>query len=466
MVKSKIPSMCELQFKIKDDFDLKSNDTVIVAVSGGPDSMLLLDICNSQKEIVLDMYGKKKMKLNFICAHVNHNTGRKGQLEEQKFVEDYCKKNNIKFELLTIKEYEEDNFHNEARKKRYEFFESLVKKYDAKYLFTAHHADDLVETILMRITRGSTLKGYAGFSKIVDKGTYKIGRPLIEMPKEEILRYLEANNIPYMIDSSNEKDNYTRNRFRKYIVPEFKKEDNYIHHKFYKFSKTLLECNNYIDKIALKKLNSLFIDSKLDIKKFLKEEKIIQTKVLYSILEQIYKNDINLITDRHIEILHEIISSKKANTMINFPNKVQIIKEYDILKINLGNIEIEKDYKIKVDDNIRFNGYINLPNGRNIEWIPEECDNSNFICRLNGGEIKMPLYVRTRKDGDKIQIKNMIGIKKLNDIFIDSKIPLCERNQWPVVVDSDDKIVWLPGLKKTKFDKTKDDLYDIILKYY
>ena len=139
---------------------LKDNDTVVVAVSAGPDSMALFDTLISLKQ---------EKQINIICAHVNHNTGRLGQNEEQAYVEEYCKKNKVIFELLKIDSYSDNNFESEAREKRYQFFDELIKKYKAKYLLTAHHGDDLVETILMRIVRGSTLKGYSGFSKIVDK---------------------------------------------------------------------------------------------------------------------------------------------------------------------------------------------------------------------------------------------------------------------------------------------------------
>ena len=94
----------------------------------------------------------------------------------------------------------------------------------------------------------------------------------------------------------------------------------------------------------------------------------------------------------------------------------------------------------------------------------DSCDETN-VCRLNS-EIKLPLHVRNRKFGDKMTVKGMLGSKKLSDIFIDNKISSEERELWPVVVDSNDVIVWLPGLKKSKFDKTKKEKYDIILKYY
>ena len=433
-----------------NDINIKYGDSVVLGVSGGPDSMALLHLMTRLK---------KALDIEVVCAHVNHNTGRPGQFEEQKFVERFCKQNNIVFETLTIDDYGDDNFHNEAHSKRYNYFDKLVKQYNAKYLLTAHHGDDLIETILMRIVRGSTLRGYSGFSKVVKKNGYKIIRPLIQVTKEEILEYNKKNNIKYALDSSNFKDVYTRNRFRKYIVPQLKKEDINVHKKFYKFSKTLLEYNEFIDKIVNSKIKEIYPNNVLNIEKFRNEDKIIQQKVIYHILENTYQDDLMLITDKHVDILLDVIKSKRSNVKIHLPNGVQAIKSYDTLVLSTINREVNSY-------DIELNKFVNLPNGKNIEVVKDTKLTNNFVCRLNSKEISLPLHVRSRQNGDKILIKGMIGKKKINDVFIDCKIPMDERDKWPIVVDNDGLVVWLPGLKKTKFDKTIDEKYDIILKYY
>ena len=433
-----------------NDINIKYGDSVVLGVSGGPDSMALLHLMTRLK---------KALDIEVVCAHVNHNTGRPGQFEEQKFVERFCKQNNIVFETLTIDDYGDDNFHNEAHSKRYNYFDKLVKQYNAKYLLTAHHGDDLIETILMRIVRGSTLRGYSGFSKVVKKNGYKIVRPLIQVTKEEILEYNKKNHIKYALDSSNFKDVYTRNRFRKYIVPQLKKEDINVHKKFYKFSKTLLEYNEFIDKIVNSKIKEIYPNNVLNIEKFRNEDKIIQQKVIYHILENTYQDDLMLITDKHVDILLDVIKSKRSNVKVHLPNGVQAIKSYDTLVLSTINREVNSY-------DIELNKFVNLPNGKNIEVVKDTKLTNNFVCRLNSKEISLPLHVRSRQNGDKILIKGMIGKKKINDVFIDCKIPMDERDKWPIVVDNDGLVVWLPGLKKTKFDKTIDEKYDIILKYY
>ena len=165
---------------------------------------------------------------------------------EAQYIKKYCDQNNLMIESMIITEYGDDNFHNEARNIRYKFFEDVVLKYNANYLMTAHHGDDLIETILMRITRGSNLAGYSGFKKIVHMEKYDIVRPLLSYTKKQLEEYNILNNVKYYVDSSNSKDKYTRNRYRKYILPFLKEEDKNIHLKYLKFSNVLSDAEKFL----------------------------------------------------------------------------------------------------------------------------------------------------------------------------------------------------------------------------
>ena len=208
-----------------NDLVLKDGDIIVLGNSYGPDSMALLDIL---------LKIKKKKNISIIVAHVNHNV-RKESAKEKEDIEQFCLKNELVFESMIIEQYGDDNFENEARNIRYNFFEDLIHKYKANYLFTAHHGDDLIETVLMRISRGSTLKGYSGFSKLIDMGDYKIVRPMIFVTKEEIIEYNDKNKVPYAIDKTNLENEHTRNRYRHMVLPFLKKEDPNIHHIHLKF---------------------------------------------------------------------------------------------------------------------------------------------------------------------------------------------------------------------------------------
>ena len=433
---------------LNKEIKLKNGDIIILGNSFGPDSMALLDI-------LLKM--SKKIDLAIIVAHVNHNV-RSESIEEKRRLEAFCNEKKLIFETMTIEQYGDDNFENEARNIRYNFFEDLVRKYNANYLFTAHHGDDLIETILMRIVRGSTLKGYSGFSKVVDMNNYKIVRPLVFVTKDEIIEYDKNNDIPYAIDQTNLKDHHTRNRYRHVILPFLKSEDPNVHEKFIKFSNTLLEYDNYINKEINKSISKVYKDKTLQISKYLELDPLIQKKIIYRILEDIYKDDLMIINDNHVKLIKMLIKSKKANAYIYLPNNIKAVKTYDIITIS-NSVKESVNYEIELLD------YVNLPNGHSIEKIDSAMSNDNNICRISNSDIVYPLYVRTRKYGDRMQLKKINGSRRIKDIFIDKKIPIAERDIWPIVVDSCDKIIWIPGIKKSKFTKQKNENYDIILKY-
>lgn len=431
-----------------NEINLGNNDTIVVGCSGGPDSMALM-------YILMDI--RKKIDIKIICAHVNHNV-RIESKEEEKFLQEYCDANDIAFEAMTIEKYGDDNFHNQARKIRYQFFDEIIEKYNAKYLMTAHHGDDLMETILMRIVRGSTLKGYAGFEKKVEKDNYTLVRPLIFVTKQELEDFDKEKNIPYVIDKSNFKGKYTRNRYRKTVLPFLKEEDPNVHNKFLKFSDTLVEYNNYIDKVLKREINRVYKDNVIDIDLFLKNDLLIQKKIIFYIFEHLYQDDLYQINMTHVMEVINLMNSKHSNSSINLPGNYKAIKAYNELKIS-EEIDFINNYEVEINE------YVELPNNHTIKRVDEEEKNDNNVCRLLTNEITLPLYVRTRTLGDKMLLKKLNGKKKLKDIFIDAKVPINERDSWPVVVDSKNQILWIPGIKKSKFSKQKNENYDIILKY-
>ena len=434
--------------EIDNNFSFNKNDKIVVGCSTGPDSMALVDML---------LKIRKKYNLIIIIAHVNHNV-RKESYDEAIFLKNYCYENNLIFESMVIEKYGDDNFHNEARNIRYRFFENIVHKYQANYLMTAHHGDDLMETILMRIVRGSNLNGYSGFKEIVDMDDYKIVRPLIYFTKKELEDYDIENGVKYFVDKSNYKDTYTRNRYRKYVLPFLKDEDKDVHIKFLKFSKTLEEASSFIDDITNKAILRVIYNNKILIDKFLLEDEFIQKEILYKFLNEFYHDDLILLCDRHINLLLNLINSKKANSFVNLPNDVIAKKEYNHFVL-VRETDVISSYEIE------FDNYVILPNNHIIKKIDYTDENSNNICRLSSSELFLPLIVRSRRIGDRIDVKGMNGTKKLKDIFIDKKISIAERDVWPVVLDSKGNVVWIPGIKKSKFDKKKTDNYDIILKY-
>lgn len=419
------------------------NDVVIVSLSGGPDSMCLLDITL-----------KVNKKIKIIAAHINHNV-RKESKDEETFVKNFCDKKGIIFESMTINNYTNQNFHKEARDIRYNYMEQLINKYKAKYLLTAHHGDDLIESILMHLVRGTSFLGYSGFKKETDQGFYKLIRPLINKSKEEIKNYNIKNNIPFAIDKTNKSKKYTRNRYRLDVLPILHKENTKVIEKINKFSNLIIEYDDYVKKDVERCIKNVYKDNKLNISEFLKLDKLIQRGIIENILYKIYEDDIYLLNDRHIKYIYDLINTKKKNTSIILPKDINVVKEYNYLYFNKTIKENEKQ-KLLLKDKIENKDYI-------IKIVKESDDTTNNTIRLKKSEIKMPLYIINRENGLKINLKN--GHRKINDIFIDCKLTKEKRDTQPILVDSDNKVLWIPGIKKSKFSKDKTEKCDIIVEY-
>ncbi len=428
---------------------LKPNDKVVIATSTGPDSMFLLHL--------LEQF-QTKLSLQIIIAHVNHNVRKQSQ-EEEEFIKNYAKEKKLDFELLKITEYKAANFQHDARSQRYEFFYKVVEKYQANYLMTAHHGDDLMETILMRLTRGSSLNGYIGIKKQTKKNKFQIIRPLLYMTKQEIIEYMDKNKLKYYIDTSNSSSKYTRNRYRQEILPFLKQENNDVHLKYLAFSEELEEANNYISKQVQKHLKKVYIDNTLDITKTQNIDNYLLTKIIAEIFHLLYQEELNKINKKHQENLLHLIKTDKASMSISLPNNIIALKEYNKIRfINNKDIVFEKFNEV-------FRGDITLKNGNKIVQIKSSNKTDNYHLYLNSKDIKLPIIVRSRKPSDKMAVKNLNGSKKVQDILVNEKIAKSQRDALPIVTDSAGNILWIPGIKKSKFDRAKTKNYDIILKY-
>ena len=152
----------------------------------------------------------------------------------------------------------------------------------------------------------------------------------------------------------------------------------------------------------------------------------------------------------------KILNSKKPNLIVNLPSSIMAIKEYDKIMFKKY-IAKRKSYKIELEK-------YNMIDNHTITKIDNTTDNGNNIIRLNSSEIKLPLYIRNRQDGDFISLKGTNGTKKISDVFIEGHIPPSKRVSYPLLVDSSNTILWVPNLKKSTFDVPINEIYDIILK--
>ena len=251
-------------------YDLIENgDKIILGVSGGPDSMCMLNILKDLQNTNL-----KKLNYEIIVAHVNHMI-RKEAIEDEKYVEDYCKKNNIEFysksidipKIVNTKKIGEEEA---GRIARYEFFDELLEKTKANKIAIAHNKNDRVETVLMNELRGSGLSGLKG----IEPRRGKYIRPLIEIEREEIEKYCEENKLEPRIDKTNFENIHTRNKLRNCLIPYIKKEFNpNIIETINRLSEIVTEQEKYIDEIVREKYEEMNIKERINNSSIKKEEK-------------------------------------------------------------------------------------------------------------------------------------------------------------------------------------------------
>lgn len=429
--------------KYIEKLKIKENDNVICAVSTGPDSMALLLVLKNLK----DMY-----HFNIVVAHVNHHL-RKESEKEERYIRDFCERNSLTFEIYDYFPRDLKNLEAKAREARYEFFEKMIDKYNSKYLFTAHHSDDLIETVLMKLVRGSTINGYKGF-KIEDKrNNYSLVRPLLLADKKEILKYLKEKKQKYFIDKTNKISLFTRNRYRLKIIPLLRKENPNINTSFLEYSLLLDEMNSYIDKKVDEVYENIVNNNKINLEKFNKEDIIIKKKILERFLEAEYFSDIVELNKRHLNLILSITEDYSGKKTLDMPFNKVIVREYKELYF-FHETNYKKNKEI-LDKNKVFNMFkIYLDKDGNVD--------NNFVMRLNKKDVKLPLIIRTIEEDDVISLNNL-GTKKVKDIFRDSKVKEDIRKYYPIITDSNNKIIFIPGIKKSNLLKKKTDKYDIII---
>ena len=201
----------------------------------------------------------------------------------------------------------------------------------------------------------------------------------------------------------------------------------------------------------------VYKDGIINVNEFKKTDILIERRIIDYIFSLLYQDDLMEIDNRHVDLVIELINSSKASSSIYLPNDYLAIKEYDkvYFKKKINNIE---------SYDIELNTDVSLPNGMTLKKVDKSDTDGNDILRINSKDVKLPLRVRTRHDGDRMTIKNMSGTKKVSDILINSKIPASMRNTWPIVTDSSDKIIWIPKVKKSKYNRLKTEKCDIIFK--
>lgn len=300
---------------------IENGDKVVVGVSGGPDSISLLNVLNEIKN-------DKSILLNFeiVVAHINHNIREEAKADEE-YVRNYCKANKIEFyalsaDVIKIAENEKIGTEEAGRKIRYDFFEKVLKEINGNKIATAHTANDNAETVLMNIMRGSGTAGLKGIRPIRDK---KFIRPLIEMTRDEIENYCDENKLNPRIDKTNFENDYTRNKIRNIVIPYIQKEFNpNILETMDRLSQVATDESKYIESQTLKMYEKLLIEKTkkqiiLNLKEFNKLDKVIKNRIILLAIKGL-NGSTQRIEKIHIEDIIKLCSNNVGNKFLT-PNK-------------------------------------------------------------------------------------------------------------------------------------------------
>ena len=449
----------ELIKNIKQQNLFQKNDFLLLAVSGGADSVVLCELCH-------------QAGFHFAIAHCNFQLRGEESERDERFVREIAEKYGVKIfvKKFDTKKYGEENSVSTqvaARELRYEWFEELIKddnrrpttgdrkhtsniQHQKSYILTAHHANDNIETLLMNFFKGTGIKGLQG---ILPKHG-KIIRPLLFAKKEAILSFIKENNLSFVEDSSNESDKYTRNYFRHQMIPDIQKvflhvEENLMNN-IERFNEIEILYRQSIElhkkKLQEQKVNEIHIPVL----------KLLKSKPLKTIMYEIVK-DFGFTahqTDEVLTLLHaesgKYISSathkiiRNRNWLI-----IALINTLEANHILINDPETELDFEL---------GKLKL---KKYQHGKEKLPASKEFASLDLKNITFPLLLRKWKQGDYFYPFGMKGKKKLSKFFIDQKMSLTDKEKiW--VIESNKKIIWIIGQRIDDRFKITDKTREIL----
>jgi len=419
--------LTKVQEFIEENQLLTPNERIIVGVSGGVDSVVLLNVLS-------------KLGYNCIAAHCNFHLRGEESNRDEKFVEDLCKSyevvfKKIDFDTVTYAKEEKISIEMAARELRYSWFEKLAQETNVHSIAVAHHSDDSIETVMLNIVRGTGIKGLIG---ILPKNR-KIVRPLLCCSRFEIEEYARLNDIAFVNDSTNEENDFNRNKIRNQVLPILAEINPSVKQTLFEnISRIKGAWKIYEQKIKeIKNEITFYQDDRfyIDIEKLKKQPDI--ATVLHEILDDFNFNN---------DVLEDIVKSLEGESGKKFSSSThRLIKDRNFLIID----ENEPDLSIEwtIEEGTRF---IEDPIPLEFNFIEK---NENFIVSkssekvdLDADKITFPLILRKWHFGDTFQPFGMNQEKKVSDFFVDEKLNLFQKEDaW--LLTSNGEIVWIVGIR-------------------
>lgn len=425
--------LAEVQKTIREHKMLKNVKKLIIAFSSGPDSVCLLDVLST-------LYSKK---LQLYLVYVNHGLRpQKFLRKEENLMRKYALKYNCMCRIIPIKvKKKKTGLEAAAREKRYITLLRYMKQINAQGIALGHNSDDVVETFFMNLVRGSGARGL----KSIPPVRLPFIRPLINLKKADILKYIRAKKLRYSFDETNRMLGYRRNLLRHKVIPEFIKINPDIHETIKREIEILKQDDEFLEKQAKKAYVNAATKSinhiSLDINKILRYNPAVRNRALMHVIKDL-RGTLNGFESKHFDAILSL-KDKESGKKINLPKGVYCQREYD--NIIIGIARPPRQVRIPVD----FTGNLFVSGNFKVRTrIVSKYDLKRFKANCEAfdlGEIEPPLFIRNARAGDYIETK--IGRKKLKKIYHEHRIPLHKRKELMMLCDRKG-ILWIFGFAR------------------
>ena len=427
---------------------LSYGDKVVLGVSGGADSLALLYVLSEMRE-----YG-----LELIVAHLNHGIRGEEADRDSEFVEDKARTLGLRFEYkkvdtIAFKDESKLSLEDAARTLRYEFLNDALTRNDASKVATAHTMDDQAETVLMRLLRGSGLRGLSGIPP-VSRG-YLI-RPLLFVRRSEIEGYLNSKGIEWVEDSTNRSKEFLRNRIRHDLIPELQNYNPRLIETLARTADILRADEEFISGEAEKCFNDIFRKNGPDeiVGDLNKYRNIAKSLRLSTLRLSIEKSDKSLkdVSYTHIAAADDFLLSSSASGEAELPEGAVLAKGYDIFVVTKKSLLSHQfSYTIESPGKWSFPEFRVEIERTNSDTLHTHDESTAYF---DPDSIEFPVQVRSVKPGDRLIPLGMKNSKKVQDYFTDTKVPKFRRNRVPIFI-SKGEIFWIGGMRIAERAKVK-----------
>ena len=438
---------------------VRAGDTVLVGVSGGPDSVALV-------HILLDL--APKFSFQVAIAHLNHGLRRDESARDEAFVVSLAEQLDLRVhvERQDVRRYQKKfrlSLEEAARQVRYRFYDAIASKFGYEKIALGHHSDDNAELILMYLLRGSGPLGLSGIPPLRDA---KIIRPLIDIKRTEIMDYVAVKSLDCVVDSSNRDSQYLRNRVRNRLLPELKAEYNpKLVESLNRLASILHAEERWIESLIQPIFEKVIVFEKpgrigFDISQLNQQNIAVRRRLIRKAVFKV-KGNLRRMAFVHVEAALKLAQKAAASGALDLPDRIRIYRQNDVLTIsaeaqNLRHVassapvpstpdyayRLCKTGEIFIEEaalKIRFS---EITQKRTSDWRP--CGQGMRTVYLDMDKIRFPLVIRNFRPGDRFSPLGMNGRQKLSKFFIDHKVSRAERKKCPILL-SRNEIVWVVG---------------------